>query len=226
MHKEKSISVCQFESPSLNSKHICDGNVTNRENHFSSLFLLTNCSVLREEVFCNKGPLPHRNVGCIFRDPHFLVLVCFPNWLLGCKVRLQPIDFHLYLGLAISVEKVKRFLFPGPIFFPYDFPKRCTESVLSSGIIVPVMSAVKRTCIWTSVWDIVGTDYSGTKRAHMYTQDFQIHGDGSDLAARHLEILDIWPDFKFNLNKLSRGKKWRFVREAEICNTCFVTASP
>lgn len=87
--------MCQFEGPSLNSKHICGGDGINRENHFSNLFLLTNCSVLREEVLCDIGPLPHRCVGCIFRDPHFLVLLSFPNRLLGCRVRFQPVDLHL-----------------------------------------------------------------------------------------------------------------------------------
>lgn len=109
--------MCQFEGPSLNSKHICGGDGINRENHFSNLFLLTNCSVLREEVLCDIGPLPHRRVGCIFRDPHFLVLLSFPNRLLGCRVRFQPVDLHLYLGLAVPIENVRRFIIPGPRFF-------------------------------------------------------------------------------------------------------------
>lgn len=204
--------MCQFEGPSLNSKHICGGDGINRENHFSNLFLLTNCSVLREEVLCDIGPLPHRRVGCIFRDPHFLVLLSFPNRLLGCRVRFQPVDLHLLPRPSCTHWECQKIHNPrSQVFFRHDFPERCTESVLSPEIIGPVMSAVKRTCTWTSVWGILGTDYAGTKHAQMYAQWPRIF--------IHMEValtwlLDIWkswtPDQTSNSTWINyTGKKMK-----------------
>lgn len=48
------------------------------------------------------------------------------------------------------------------------------------------------------------------------TQDFQIHRGSSGLAARHLEILDTWPDFKFNLKKISREKMKACQRNLDV----------